>query len=71
VGDLNPCSLLIDVFGASGSGKSSLIRAGLLYQLKLGQAIAGSNNWVYVEPLTPTNDPVSKLLAAVGIELPQ
>jgi ABC-type transport system involved in cytochrome bd biosynthesis fused ATPase/permease subunit len=30
---------LIAVFGASGSGKSSLIRAGLLYQLKLGQEI--------------------------------
>jgi WD40 repeat protein len=61
---------LIAVFGSSGSGKSSLIRAGLLYRLKLGQAIAGSNNWVYVEPFTPTDDPVAKLLAAVGIEIP-
>jgi hypothetical protein len=61
---------LIAVFGSSGSGKSSLIRAGLLYRLKLGQAIAGSNNWVYVEPFTPTDDPMAKLLAAVGIVLP-
>jgi WD40 repeat protein len=68
---INHKDRLIAVFGASGSGKSSLIRAGLLYQLKLGQAIAGSNNWVYIEPFTPTNDPVSKLLAAVGIELPR
>ncbi len=61
---------LIAVFGSSGSGKSSLIRAGLLYRLKLGQAIAGSNNWVYFEPFTPTDDPMAKLLAAVGIDLP-
>ncbi len=52
---------LIVVFGASGSGKSSLIRAGLLYQLKLGQEIAESNNWVYFEPFTPTDEPLAKL----------
>jgi energy-coupling factor transporter ATP-binding protein EcfA2 len=57
---------LIAVFGASGSGKSSLLRAGLLYQLKLGQEIAGSNNWVYVKPFTPTDDPVTKLQEALG-----
>jgi WD40 repeat protein len=67
---INHKDRLIAVFGASGSGKSSLIRAGLLYQLKLGQVIAGSNHWVYVEPFTPTNDPVAKLLEAVGIDLP-
>ncbi len=52
---------LIAVFGASGSGKSSLIRAGLLYQLKLGQKIAGSNDWVYFEPFTPSDDPLARL----------
>ena len=31
--------------GASGSGKSSVLRAGLLHQLKLGRRIAGSNQW--------------------------
>jgi WD40 repeat protein len=67
---INHKDRLIAVFGSSGSGKSSLIRAGLLYQLKLGQVIAGSNNWVYVEPFTPTTDPVAKLLEAVGINLP-
>jgi hypothetical protein len=34
------------VMGASGSGKSSLVRAGLLYQLKLGQRLSGSDRWV-------------------------
>ncbi len=57
---------LITIFGASGSGKSSLIRAGLLYQLKLGQAIAGSNHWIYLEPFAPTNDPLSKLSEVIN-----
>lgn len=34
------------VMGASGSGKSSVVRAGLLYQLKLGQRLSGSDRWV-------------------------
>lgn len=34
---------LIAVLGASGSGKSSLLRAGLLYNLKLGQEIPESD----------------------------
>ena len=52
---------LIAVFGKSGSGKSSLIRAGLLYKLKLGVAISDSNNWIYLEPFAPTNAPLVRL----------
>ena len=48
---------LLMVLGASGSGKSSLLRAGLLYQLKLGQAIPGSDRWHYLEPFTPSEIP--------------
>lgn len=48
---------LLMVLGASGSGKSSLLRAGLLYQLKLGQAIVGSDRWHYLEPFTPQESP--------------
>ncbi|MEH1806138.1 nSTAND1 domain-containing NTPase [Nostoc sp.] len=33
------------VLGASGSGKSSVVRAGLLYQLKLGRRLSGSDTW--------------------------
>ncbi|WP_445626867.1 nSTAND1 domain-containing NTPase [Nostoc sp. DSM 114167] len=33
------------VLGASGSGKSSVVRAGLLYQLKLGRKLSGSDTW--------------------------
>jgi energy-coupling factor transporter ATP-binding protein EcfA2 len=33
------------VVGASGSGKSSVVRAGLIHQLKLGQRLSGSDRW--------------------------
>jgi WD40 repeat protein/energy-coupling factor transporter ATP-binding protein EcfA2 len=33
------------VLGASGSGKSSLVRAGLLYKLQQGQHLSGSEKW--------------------------
>lgn len=55
---------LIAVLGASGSGKSSLLQAGLLYELKRGQEIGGSDRWLYVEPFTPGEDPVKSLSAA-------
>ncbi|MGK7946969.1 MAG: caspase family protein [Microcystaceae cyanobacterium] len=55
---------LIGVLGASGSGKSSLMRAGLLYKLKRGAVIANrvsSNNWHYIPPFNPTDKPLSQL----------
>ena len=56
---------LIAVFGASGSGKSSLLRAGLFYQLRLGEKIAGSNHWRYIKPFTPKDKPLQSLSEAV------
>ncbi|MGL4503924.1 MAG: caspase family protein, partial [Planktothrix sp.] len=41
------------VLGPSGSGKSSLVRAGLLYKLKLGQNSSGSDLWKIYPPFTP------------------
>ncbi|WP_448266878.1 nSTAND1 domain-containing NTPase [Nostoc sp. DSM 114159] len=61
---------LIAVLGASGSGKSSLLRAGLLYQLKLGQDIAGSDRWTYITPFTPKESPVNSLQEAFALSLP-
>ncbi len=58
---------LIGVLGHSGSGKSSLLRAGLLYQLKtIGQRIPGSDKWHYLKIITPTNEPLQKLADAIG-----
>ncbi|MDZ8031507.1 caspase family protein, partial [Nostoc sp. DedSLP04] len=61
---------LIAVLGASGSGKSSLLRAGLLYQLKLGQDIPGSDRWTYITPFTPKESPVNSLQEAFALSLP-
>ncbi|WP_375467236.1 caspase family protein, partial [uncultured Nostoc sp.] len=61
---------LIAVLGASGSGKSSMLRAGLLYQLKLGQEIPGSDRWTYITPFTPKESPVNSLQSAFALSLP-
>jgi energy-coupling factor transporter ATP-binding protein EcfA2 len=48
------------VVGASGSGKSSVVRAGLLYQLKRGERLSGSDQWsIYI--LKPGEHPLQSL----------
>jgi WD40 repeat protein/class 3 adenylate cyclase len=56
------------VLGASGSGKSSLVRAGLLPALTAG-ALPGSDAWVPVV-LAPGADPVRALAARLVPHLP-
>jgi WD40 repeat protein len=59
---------LVVVTGASGAGKSSLLRAGLLPILARGQQIPGSSQWPRVV-MTPATDPLTELaarLAALG-----
>jgi uncharacterized protein YjbI with pentapeptide repeats/energy-coupling factor transporter ATP-binding protein EcfA2 len=51
------------VIGASGSGKSSILRAGLLYQLKRGQRISGSDQW-HFHILRPGEHPLDSLALA-------
>ena len=48
------------VLGASGSGKSSVVRAGLLYQLKLGRRLSGSENWS-IKIFKPGENPLQSL----------
>lgn len=52
------------LLGASGSGKSSLARAGLYAELKRG-AIEGSRDWLFVPPVRPGANPVESLELAV------
>ncbi|NES45058.1 caspase family protein, partial [Moorena sp. SIO2C4] len=48
------------VLGASGSGKSSVVRAGLLYQLQLGQRLSGSESW-QIKIFQPGEHPLNSL----------
>jgi Tfp pilus assembly protein PilF len=57
------------VIGASGSGKSSVVMAGLLPQLQEG-ASPGSRNWIYLTPFTPTDQPLERLTEILGQKLP-
>lgn len=53
----------VAVVGASGSGKSSLVRAGLISKLRQGRSFSGSDRW-RVKLLTPGEHPVKSLAAA-------
>ncbi|MBK9782304.1 MAG: AAA family ATPase [Anaerolineales bacterium] len=55
-------SRTIFVTGPSGSGKSSLVRAGLIHALKQG-AIKGSDRWLYAT-MKPGRDPIESLASA-------
>jgi WD40 repeat protein len=55
---------LVAVLGASGSGKSSLIRAGLLPRLKRDKA-----NWIALPPFRPQVHPLDELAQSVAIAL--
>jgi len=51
---------LVIVTGASGAGKSSLLRAGLIPALARGLQASGSERWPCIV-ITPTRDPVTEL----------
>ncbi|MGD1889525.1 MAG: toll/interleukin-1 receptor domain-containing protein, partial [Cyclobacteriaceae bacterium] len=48
------------ILGASGSGKSSLMRAGILPRLGKDK-----KNWLVIEPLRPKNEPIRELSVAI------
>jgi len=57
---------VVVVTGASGSGKSSLLQAGLLPMLARGVQVAGSEKWPYAT-ITPTKDPLTELAFALAV----
>lgn len=58
-----PLPRLVGVVGASGSGKSSLVRAGLFPVLRAGY-VEGADEW-FIADMTLTNDPVEALAEAL------
>ncbi len=63
--DRRPENRFLGIIGPSGSGKSSLARAGLLAALQRG-ALHGSQDWPMVI-LRPGVDPLESLVAALGV----
>ena len=59
VGSSDFCALI----GASSSGKTSLLRAGLMHHLRKGDRIPGSEDWT-LKLITPTRHPIKGLAAA-------
>ena len=51
---------LLTIIGPSGSGKSSVVMAGLLPRLRRG-ALPGSDEWIYLEPMVPGKHPIEAL----------
>jgi len=60
---------LLTVIGSSGSGKSSVVMAGLLPQLQRG-VLPGSQGWVYIEPMVPGQHPIEALTLALSPSFP-
>jgi hypothetical protein len=60
---------LLTIIGASGSGKSSVVMAGLLPRLQQG-ALLGSETWVYLEPIVPSKHPIEALGLTLAVHFP-
>lgn len=60
---------ILPIIGPSGSGKSSLVIAGLLPRLQHG-AISGSANWYYLPTIVPGTHPLEGLALALKSALP-
>jgi predicted outer membrane repeat protein len=61
-------SRLLAVVGPSGSGKSSLVMAGLLPRLQSG-GLPGSAEWIYLDSITPGRHPMESLALAFAQNL--
>ncbi len=59
---------LLAVVGPSGSGKSSVVMAGLLPRLQQS-ALPHSDEWIYLGPIVPGNHPVEALTVALADKL--
>ena len=60
---------LLAIIGPSGSGKSSVMMAGLMPRLQHG-GVPGSEEWIYVDPIVPGARPLESLALALAERLP-
>ena len=60
---------LLAIIGSSGSGKSSVMMAGLLPRLQQG-GVPGSEAWIYLDPIVPGVRPLESLALALAERLP-
>jgi serine/threonine protein kinase len=65
-----PASRLLAVIGPSGTGKSSVVMAGLLPGLQKS-ALPGSEAWIYLDPIEPGKRPLESLIQAFAPHLPE
>jgi hypothetical protein len=63
------CIRLLTIVGPSGSGKSSVVMAGLLPRLREGR-LPGSEQWIYLNPIVPGMRPIEALTLALSEHLP-
>ncbi len=61
---------LLTVIGPSGSGKSSVVLAGLLPALQQG-ALPGSERWIFLVPIVPGPHPLEALARSLSYQFPQ
>ncbi len=61
---------LLTVLGPSGSGKSSVVMAGMIPKLKQG-ALPKSEQWIYLPPIVPGKYPLEALALALAPLFPQ
>lgn len=61
---------LLAIIGPSGSGKSSVVMAGLLPRLRAG-ALPGSEEWLYLDPIIPGSHPLESLALAFAKYFPE
>lgn len=65
-----PGTRLLTAIGPSGSGKSSVVMAGLLPRLQQG-TLAGSEEWLYLDPIIPGKHPFEALALSLASHLPE
>lgn len=63
IGKLEQGSRLLAIIGPSGSGKSSVARAGVVPQLRSG-VVEGSESW-FITTMTPSSDPFHSLVTSL------